>query len=67
MWHNSHYLPYTIFRFYLIDFRLNTLPNFAFLTLKSPSITQWSVSQENAFKKEQKPVGFSSQNYKRLK
>ena len=32
-------------------------PNFAFFTLNSPSITQRSVSQENAFKK-QEPVDF---------
>ena len=28
-----------------------SLPNFAFLTVKSPSVTQRSVSQENAYKK----------------
>ena len=28
-----------------------SLPNFAFFTVKSPSVTQRSVSQENAYKK----------------
>ena len=37
---------------------------FYVFTVKSPSVTQTSVSQENAFKKEQKPVGFSPQNYR---
>ena len=36
-----------------------SLPKFAFFSIKSPNITQRSVSQENAFKKEQKPFGFS--------
>ena len=27
------------------------IPNFAFFTVKSPSVTQRSVSQENAYKK----------------
>ena len=40
-----------------------SLPNFVFFTLKSPSFTQRSVSQENAFKKNKKPVAFISQNY----
>ena len=35
-----------------------SLVNFAFFTAKSPSVTQRLVSQENAFKKEQKPVAF---------
>ena len=41
-----------------------SLPNFEFFTAKSPSVTQRSVSQENAYKKELKPVAFSSQNYR---
>ena len=43
------------------------MPNFAwffFFTIKSPSVTQRAVSQENVFKKEQKPVAFFPQNYK---
>ena len=49
------YLKHSTFRFNLIDFQLNTvqisLPNFAFFTVKSPGVTQRSVSQENAYKK----------------
>ena len=40
----------SIFRYIQIS-----LPNFAFFTIKSPSITQWSVSQVNAFKKSKNP------------
>ena len=45
------YMLHTTFCFYIIDFQLDTdsLPNFAFFTVKSPSVTQRSVSQENAF------------------
>ena len=39
-----------------IDF----LSNFTFFTVKSPSVTQRSLSQENAFKKEQKRVDIFS-------
>ena len=66
--YHCDYLPYIRFRFYLIDFQLNRdfllFLNFAFVTVKSPSITQRSVSQENAFKKSKNPVAFSSQNYR---
>ena len=34
------------------------LTNFAYFTIKSPSITQRSVSQENAFKKSKNPLAF---------
>ena len=34
---------------------LISLPNFAFLTVNSPSDTQRLVSQENAFKKSKHP------------
>ena len=54
-------LLHSTFRFNLIDFQLNTdFPSqFVFFTVKSPSVTQRSVSQENAFKKKkQKPVAF---------
>ena len=40
-----------------------SLPNFAFFTVKSHSVTQRSVSQENAYKKSL-AVTFSSQNYR---
>ena len=60
--YNCDYLQHTIFRFCLIDFQLNTDFSAKFCTFydKSPSVkpTQTSVSQENAFKKEQKPVTF---------
>ena len=50
---NCDYLKHSTLRFNLIDFQLNkiSLPNFAFFTAKSPSVTQQSVSQENAYKK----------------
>ena len=43
------YLPHTTFHFYITDFRVNT--EFAFFTIKSPNITQGSVSQEHAYKR----------------
>ena len=52
--YNCDYLKHSTFRFNLIDFQLNadfSFPIFACLRLKSPSITQRSVSQENAYKK----------------
>ena len=49
---------HTTFGFYAIDFQLNTdFSCFTFFTVKSPSVTQRSGSQENAFEKEQKHVG----------
>ena len=44
------HMKHSTFRFNLIDLQLNTvsLPNFAFFTVKSRSVTQRSVSQENA-------------------
>ena len=48
-----------------ISFLLNQFPakyqfsfEFCDFTVKSPSVTQISVSQENAFKEELKPVAF---------
>ena len=60
--YNCDYLKHSTFRFNLIDFQLNTdFPSqFCVFTVKSPSVTQRSVSQE----KELKPVAFSSQNYR---
>ena len=54
------HLPYTTFHFYLIDFQLNIdFPSqFCVFTVKSPSVTQRSVSQENAFKKSKNPSPF---------
>ena len=53
--------------FLLNQFSVNTdeipLPSFAFLTVKSPSVTQRLVSPKTVFKKEQKPATFS-QNYR---
>ena len=62
------YLPHTTFRLYLINFQLKqiSLPNFAFSTVKSPSVTQRSVSQENAFKKRKKPVPFFVELYAQI-
>ena len=58
--YNCDYLRHIILRFNLIDFQLNTetLPNFAFFTVKSTSVTQRSVSQENAYKKSLNPSPF---------
>ena len=58
--YNCDYLPHTIFRFYLIDFQLKKdFPSeLSVFTVKSPSITQRSVSQENAFKKSKNPSPF---------
>ena len=51
--YNCDYLKHSTLRFNLIDFQLNTdFPSqFAFFTAKLPSVTQRSVSQENAYKK----------------
>ena len=49
--YNCNYLKHSRFRFNLIDLKIQiSLPNFAFI-VKSPSVTQRSVSQENAYKK----------------
>ena len=51
--YNYDYLKYRTFRFNFIDFQLNIDFPFQFcvFTVKSPSVTQRSVSQENAYKK----------------
>ena len=54
-----------MFRFYLIDFELNMdFPSqfCIFFTVKSSSVTQRSVSQENAFKKSQNQSPFFRKN-----
>ena len=50
--YNCDYLKHSTFRFNLIDFQLNTdFPSqFCVFTVKSSSVTQRSVSQENAKK-----------------
>ena len=45
--YNCDYLQHSTFRFNLIDFP----SQFAFFTVKSLSVTQRSVSQENALKR----------------
>ena len=52
------YLPYTTFL--LIDFQLKQVwsSQFCVFTVKSPSVTQRSVSQETAFKKSKNPSVF---------
>ena len=52
-----------IFRFYLIKFYLNAdfLYQFTLFTLKSPSVIDKTISQENAFKNDKK-VAFFRQN-----
>ena len=52
--YNCDYLKHSTLRFNLIDFQLNTdFPSqfCVFFTVKSPSVIQRSVSQENAYKK----------------
>ena len=51
--YNCDYLKHSTFRFNLIDFQLNIdFPSqFCVITVNSPSVTQRSVSQENAYKK----------------
>ena len=51
--YDCDYVQHTTFCFYLIDFQLNTnFPSkFCVFTVKSPSVTQRSVSRDNAFEK----------------
>ena len=58
--YNYDYLKYNTFRFNFIDFQLYIDFPFKFcvFTVKSPSVTQRSVSQENAYKKSQNPSPF---------
>ena len=53
-------MKHSTFRFNLIDFQLNTdFPSqCCVFTVKSPSVTQRSVSQENAYKKSLNPSPF---------
>ena len=65
--YNCDYLQHSTFPFNLIDFQLIT--DFSsqfcvFFTVKSPSVTQRSVSQENAFKNSKNPSPLFSQNYR---
>ena len=50
--YDCDYLKHSTFCFDLIDFQLRTdFPSqFCVFTVKSPSVTQRSVSQENAYK-----------------
>ena len=58
--YNCDYLQHNTFRFNFINFQLNTYfpSQFCVFTVKSPSVTQRSVSQENAFKKSRNPSPF---------
>ena len=51
--YNYGYLKHSTFRFNLIDFQINAdFPSqFCVFSVKSPSVTQRWVSQENAYKK----------------
>ena len=56
--YNCDYLKHSTFRFNLIDFQLNTdFPSqfCVFYRKITPSVTQRSVSQENAYKKSLNP------------
>ena len=62
--YNCDNLQHNTFRFNLLDFHLNRVfPSqfCGFFTVKSPSVTQRSVSEENAFKKSKDPSPFSPQ------
>ena len=52
--------PYSVATCYLIDLQLNTdFPyQFCFFTVKSPSVNQISVSQENEYKMSLNPSPF---------
>ena len=60
------YLRHTTFGFYLIDFQLNAefFSQLCIFTIKSPSVTQRSVSQGSAFKKSKNLLPFFSQKYR---
>ena len=51
--YNCDYLQHNTFRFKFIDFQLNRdfASRFCLFTVKSPSVTQRSVSQEKCYKK----------------
>ena len=49
--YNYEYLKHSTFCFNFIDFQLYIDFPFQFFTVKSPSVIQRSVSQENAYKK----------------
>ena len=56
--YNCGYLKHSTFRFNFIEFQLKVdfpFPILRFFTVKSPSVTQRSVPQENAFKKSKNP------------
>ena len=59
--YNCDYLPHAIFRFYRLDFQLNTdflSQFFVFFTVNLPTITERAVSKENAFKKNRNQSAF---------
>ena len=58
--YNCDYVQHSTFRFILIHFHLSTdfPPQICVFTVKSPSATQRSVSQENPFKKSKNPSPF---------
>ena len=58
--YNCVYLQHSAFRLNLIDFQLNTVfpSQFCVSYRKTPSVTQRSVSQKNAFKKSKNPSLF---------
>ena len=62
--YNFDYLKHSKFRFTLTDFQLNTdfPPQFCVFNAKSPSVTERSVSLENAYKKSSKLSPFLHKN-----
>ena len=64
--YHYNYLPHTTFCFTLkliFSWIWISLPNLAFFTVKSPSVTQRSVSPESPFKKSKNPSLFFSPHY----
>ena len=49
--YDCDYLKHSTFCFNEINLQFYSPPNFVFFTVKSPSVTQRSVSEENAHKK----------------
>ena len=66
---NCDYLKHSTFRFNLIDFQLNRdFPSqFCVFTVKSPSVTERSVTQGNVYKKSYNPSPFFVENEQIIK
>ena len=54
----NHRTPHFVSAKSIFSYIQISLPNFAFFTVKSPSVTKRSVSEGSAFKKSKNPSGF---------